>query len=139
MLGACRATPSASEDAEAIRAVIRAEAEAARAHDVERLESLWAKDGLVRDANHTPRDLTDDRIWLGRDAVISRYTSVVFYLPLDGAGPTDLEIAVHGDEAVVTATTHIGQEVSPRGERWTFVRRGDRWKIASITFNLEPP
>ncbi len=138
ILVACRATPSSADDAARLRQLIRAETNAVRAHDIEQLESLWIEEGTVRDANHTPDDQGDDRVWLGRDAVMTRYTSLLFYLPMEGSGPTDLDIAVHGNTAVVTATTRIGDEVSPRGEQWTFVRRDGRWQIASITFNLEP-
>ncbi len=34
---------------------------------------------------------------------------------------SDLEIAIDGDEAVVHATTHIGSEISPAGDRWELV------------------
>jgi len=134
----CTSTPSIAEDRAAIRALIAAEGWAACSRDADRLESLWAAEGVVRDANHTPDDPTDDRVWQGRDAVMSRYTSVIFNLTLEEIGPVDLVIDVRGDGAVVTGTTRIGAEVSPGGERWTFARRGREWQIVDITFNLEP-
>ncbi|MBL7200129.1 MAG: nuclear transport factor 2 family protein [Anaerolineae bacterium] len=134
---ACARRPSPAEDQAALHALIAAEGEAARTRDAERLESLWAVDALVRDANHTPDNPQDDRVWQGRDAILSRYTSVIFYLTLDEMGPVDLVIDVQGDAAVVTGTTRIGTELSPGGERWTFARREGGWQITGITFNLE--
>ena len=117
--------------------MIAAEGRAARERDADRLASLWADDSVVRDARHTPDDMSDDRVWEGRDAIMSRYTSEIFYLTLEDAGPMDLVFDVRGDAAVVTGTTRMGDEVSPGGERWTFARQRGGWVIAGITFNLE--
>jgi ketosteroid isomerase-like protein len=133
----CAATPSLEKDAQALKTLIAAEGEAARAHDAERLASLWAEDGVVRDARHTPGDPSDDGVWQGRDAIMSRYTSTIFYLTLEEMGPIDLAFDIRGDQAVVTGTTRIGDEVSPGGERWTFARQDGEWVIKGITFNLE--
>jgi ketosteroid isomerase-like protein len=137
MFCACASTRSADNDEEAIRAVIAAEGRAARERDADRLASLWAEDGVVRDARHTPDDMSDDQVWEGRDAIMSRYTSEIFYLTLEDAGPMDLVFDVRGDAAVVTGTTRMGDEVSPGGERWTFARQRGGWVITGITFNLE--
>jgi ketosteroid isomerase-like protein len=134
---ACTRASSEAEDHAAIRSLISEEGEAARTRDAERLESLWAVDGTVRDANHTPDDPLDDKVWQGRDAIMSRYTSVIFYLTLDQVGPIELSIDVQGDVAVVTGTTRIGAELSPGGERWTFARHKGEWQITGIAFNLE--
>ena len=37
----------------------------------------------------------------------------------------------------MTATTQIGDEVSPAGDLWTFVRTEDGWRIESLSYNLE--
>jgi ketosteroid isomerase-like protein len=129
--------PSAGQDEAALRALVAAEGQGARTRDVALLESIWAEDGVVRDASHTPHDPADDQVWQGRDAVMLRYETVIFILTLDEVGPLDLDVEVQGDMAVVTGTTRIGGERSPQGERWTFVRRGGEWRIAGITFNLE--
>jgi hypothetical protein len=39
---------------------------------------------------------------------------------------------------VVTATTRIGGEVAPAGDRWTLVRRDGCWLLQNLTYNLEP-
>ena len=35
------------------------------------------------------------------------------------------------------ATTQIGGEVSPAGDRWTVVRQGSCWLVENLTYNLE--
>jgi hypothetical protein len=55
------------------------------------------------------------------------------------AQPADLVINVRGDEAVVTGTTRIGDEVSPAGDRWRLVKIEGCWVIQELIFNLEPP
>jgi hypothetical protein len=129
---------SAASDREAILALMAAEAEAAIRDDAGRLLALWAADGLVRDANHTPDDPTDDHTWIGHDAILSRYLTIVFPLYLTRLACADVLLTVEGDEATATATTVIEGEVSPGGERWTFARIEGEWRITSITFNLEP-
>jgi ketosteroid isomerase-like protein len=133
----CAAKHSPDENVQSLTSLIAAEGEAARARDLERLASLWAEDGIVRDARHTPGDPSDDGMWQGWDAILSRYTSTIFNQSLADAGPVDLVFEVRGDAAVVTGTTRIGGELSPGGERWTFRRQGKGWVITGITFNLE--
>jgi hypothetical protein len=131
-------TAPPASDQEAILALMAAEAEAAVQDDAGRLLQLWAADGLIRDANHTPDDLADDHTWIGHDAILSRYLTIVFPLYLTQLARADVHLTVDGDAAAATATTLIEGEVSPGGERWTFVRLNGEWRIASIVFNLEP-
>lgn len=105
--------------------------------DVQGLLDIWADDGIIIDANHTPDNPTDDHVWRGLDAVLSYYTTVLFPLYLTEIGPVDTVLTVNGLEAVMTGTTMIGAEVSPGGERWTFAFRDGEWKITGLTFNLE--
>jgi len=131
-------TPPPASDREAILALMAAEAEAAVHDDAARLLELWAADGLIRDARHTPDDPTDDHTWIGHDAILSRYFTIVFPLYLTQLARADVILTVDGDTATATATTVIEGEVSPGGERWTFARVEGEWRIASIVFNLEP-
>jgi hypothetical protein len=127
-----------TSDREAILALMTAEAEAAVHDDAARLLELWVADGLVHDVNHTPDDPTDDHTWIGHDAILSRYLTIVFPLHLTRLARTDVHLTIDQDVATATATTVIEGEVSPGGEQWTFARVDGEWRIVSITFNLEP-
>ncbi|NOZ29293.1 MAG: DUF4440 domain-containing protein [Chloroflexi bacterium] len=131
-------TPVPASDEEAIRQLLDAEAEAVVAQDIDRLEEIWAEDGVVIDAKHTPDDPDDDARWQGWDAIRERYVVVVFPgAPQMVAHPL-IDIKITGDTAVVTTTTQIGAEVAEAGDRWTFAKRDGRWVITSLTYNLEP-
>lgn len=131
-------TPPSTSDREAILALMAAEVEAAVHDDATRLLELWAADGLIRDANHTPDDPTDDHTWVGRDAILSRYLTVVFPLYLTQLARTEVHLTIEGDTATATATTVIEGETSSGGEKWTFAHVNGKWRIKSITFDLEP-
>jgi len=84
--------PAASER-EAILALMASEAKAAVHDDASRLLELWAADGLIRDANHTPADPADDHTWIGHDAILSRYLTIVFPLPPSSRGKFHLAVS----------------------------------------------
>lgn len=126
------------DDRSAILDLLQREARGVVAQDLDALMALWAEDALVIDAAYTPDDPSDDLVWRGRDAIRDRYVHVVFPGGAQKAGPLDVRIEVQGDRATAWATTRIGDEVSPGGDRWTFVRRGGRWFLESLTYNLEP-
>ena len=90
-----------------------------------RLMALWADGGRVVDAKNTPTDESDDQLWIDKDAVRHRYVRTVFPGAPAAAVPADLQIEITGDNAIVAATTQIGGEVSPAGDRWELVRQGD--------------
>jgi len=131
-------TPVPASDEEAIQQLLLAEGEGVVKKDLDRLMDLWLLDGYVADANHTPDDAGDDLTWKGSYAVRDRYITLVFPGNPSSAAPSDLTIVIEGDRATVTATTRIGDEVSPAGDRWTFVCTPDGWRIESLTYNLEP-
>lgn len=132
-------TPTAvpASDEEAVLQLLAAEGEAVVMLDIERLMDIWADDGAVVDARHTPDDPSDDLTWRGRDAIYQRYVTVVFPGNPLTAGAIDAQVTISGDSAQALATTRIGSEVAPGGDRWTFARRGGRWLITSLTYNLE--
>lgn len=132
-----RSSPPATDAAQAIARLMDMHRQAALTDDVQGVLDIWADDGTITDANHTPDDPADDHIWRGFDAVLSYYTTVLFPLYLTEIGPVDTALTVNGLEAMMTGTTVIGTEVSPGGERWTFAFRDGKWKITGLTFNLE--
>jgi len=130
-------TPVPSTDEEAILQLLQAEAEGVVQGDIVRLMDLWAEEGVVTDARHTPDDASDDLIWQGRDAIRQRYVNLVFPGNPTVAGHPEAQLVIKGDLAVVTTTTAIGPERAVAGDRWTFIRRDGRWWIANLTYNLE--
>jgi hypothetical protein len=130
--------PDTAGDQEAITALLHAESAYVVRQDSEALMRLWAPDGRIADAKHTPGDPGDDQTWEGADAIRHRYLRRVFPGNPTVAQPADLAIALDGDRATVTGTTRIGNEVSPNGDRWQVVKIGGCWFIKELVFNLEP-
>ncbi len=148
MLAACRGGGTATAptptpigaglpDKKAIIAVLDAEAQGVAHQNVDLLMRLWAQDGMVRDARHTPDNPGDDAVWQGRDAIYQRYVHLVFPGNPTYVAHTDLQITLHGNHAVVTSTTRIGAEVAPAGDRWELVKRKGHWLLYRLTYNLE--
>lgn len=136
--GSCSLGIETAGDEDAIRSVLTAEGELVVAQDITRLMALWAADSHVTDAKNTPDDADDDQSWEGKDAIRHRYVRTVFPGAPAAAQPADLEISLDGDRATVRATTQIGSEVSPAGDRWELVKQENCWYIAGLTYNLEP-
>jgi hypothetical protein len=118
--------------------VLTAEGESVVSQDIDTLMRLWATDGQVSDAKNTPDNDADNQNWGGKDAIRHRYVRTVFPGAPASVRPSDLKIVIDNDQATVTATTHIGEEVSPAGDRWQLVRVDGCWLIQSLTYNLEP-
>lgn len=136
--GSCSlALAAGHSDDDAIRAVIEAEGRLVVRQEIDALMALWADDAYIANARHTPDDESDDQFWRGPDAIRHRYVRVVFPGAPAAALPPELTIERDGVRAVVTATTRIGSEVAPAGDRWVLIKRSGCWQIASLTFNLE--
>ncbi len=137
------ATPTATPvgwglpDEEAIRAVLNAEARGVQAQDIDLLMSLWSEEGEVRDARHTPTDPSDDIVWSGKTAIYQRYVHLVFPGNPSVVEHPDVDIHVEGNQAVVTSTTRIGQEVAPGGDRWELRKENGVWKLLRLVYNNE--
>jgi len=125
-------------DEDGIRALVLAEAEFVVAKDIDQLMLYWLPDGLVVDARHTPDSKDDDLLWKGQYAIRDRYITLVFPGNPQFAQPEILAVQIDGDWATITSTTHIGSEVSAAGDRWTFRKLPEGWRIESLTYNLEP-
>ncbi len=130
----------------AIKAAIYFEKQAALAGSVDDALRLWSVRGVVRDANYTPEDTSDDRVWVGINAIRRRYAEEFArhrYLSLQHS---DASIVIEGDSAYVvndlraTIRTPAGvqQVYLARGDRWTLVRKGDRWQIVELVVNRAP-
>lgn len=124
-------------DEEAIQQVLEAEGELVVSQEIDLLMQLWNEGASVVDAKHTEVDTADDQQWLDKDAIRHRYVRTVFPGAPAMAAPKDLAIVINGTEATVTATTQIGNEISPGGDRWQLSKHGDCWGIDRLTYNLE--
>jgi hypothetical protein len=131
-------TPQPASDEEAIRQLILSEGRGVVSQDIAGLMDLWAPDGVIADAKHTPDDSNDDARWSGRDAIRERYVVLVFPGNPLSAGALDVTLDIQGDKATAVSTTAIGNEVAPGGDRWTFQKKDGRWWITGLTYNLEP-
>ena len=131
--------PQAASAEESLRALLSAEGELLVAQDIDPLMQLWAETSRIIDAKNTRTSDNDDQVWDGKDAIRHRYVRTVFPGAPASAQPADLEIIVRDDQAEVLATTQIGSEVSPQGDRWTMVHIDGCWYLESLTYNLEPP
>jgi len=98
---------------------------------------LWNTGAVVVDAKHTADDSSDDQQWLDKDAIRHRYVRTVFPGAPALAAPKDLVITITGTEATVIATTQIGNEISPGGDRWQLSKQDNCWVIDRLTYNLE--
>ncbi len=124
-------------DKQMIEAVLAAEGDLVVKQDINQLMRLWAESSLVADAGNTPDQADDDQLWHNQDAIRNRYVRIVFPGAPSVATPTDLAIELKRDQATVTATTQIGSEISPAGDRWELVKVNGCWLIKSLTYNLE--
>jgi len=125
-------------DDDAIRAVVNAEGQFVVEQNIDALMALWADGSQIKNAKNSVEDESDDQVWNDVDAIRHRYVRTVFPGAPSEIQPADLEIEVNGDEAVVIATTRIGDEVSPSGDRWELQQQAGCWVIQSLAYNLEP-
>lgn len=124
-------------DEEAIRHVLNGEGMFVVSQDIEALMNLWASGSRISDAKNTPDNEADDQVWQDKDAIRHRYVRIVFPGAPSEVKPSNLEIALNGAEAVVMATTNIGEETSPYGDEWRLINENGCWLIESLTYNLE--
>jgi len=125
-------------DEAAIEAVLAAEGTFVVNQSIVQLMQLWAEGSFVADAGNTPNQTDDDQLWRNKDAIRNRYVRIVFPGAPTSATPADLVITLNGAQAIVSATTQIGSELSPAGDRWELIKQDGCWLIQSLTYNLEP-
>jgi hypothetical protein len=131
-------TPVPANDEEAIRQIIVAEGEGVVQQDIDRLQGMWATDGVVTDANHTPDNPSDDKTWKGWAAIRDRYVNIVFPSNPAYAEHPNIRATLTGDTATALADTKIGITNLKDNDKWTFRKIDGQWKITSLTFSLSP-
>ena len=124
-------------DEAAIRAVIAAEGQLVVTQQIDALMALWSDSAYIANAKNTPDRADDDQFWRAKDAIRHRYVRTVFPGAPAAVAPADLQIEIDGRRAEVSATTHIGSEIAPAGDRWVLIKNGNCWFLESLTYNLE--
>jgi len=131
-------TPVAANDEEGIKQLINAEGEAVVQQDIDRLQGMWASDGVVTDANRTPDNASDDKTWKGWQAIRDRYVNIVFPSNPGFAEHPNIRITVTGDTAAAVSDTKIGVTNVKDNDKWTFRKITGQWKLTSLTFGAAP-
>jgi ketosteroid isomerase-like protein len=131
-------TPTPATPEEAIRQLINAECEAVVQQDIDRLQEIWASDGVVTDANHTPDNASDDVTWKGWDAIRDRYVNIVFPSNPTFCEHPDAQVTIGGDTATAVTGVRIGVTNARNSNKWAFRKASDAWKITALTYNLDP-
>lgn len=131
-------TPVPASDEEAIRQLINAECEAVVQQDVDRLQAMWATNGVVMDANHTKDNTGDDVTWKNWDALRDRYVNIIFPSNPTFCEHPNVQVTINGSNATATSSVKIGTTNCDNCNLWAFTKSGDGWKIASLTYNLNP-
>ncbi len=131
-------TPVPANDEEALRQLIFAEGEAVVQQDIDRLQGIWASDGVVTDANRTPDNPSDDKTWKGWAALRDRYVNIVFPSNPAFAEHPNIRVNIAGDTATAVSDTKIGITTAKENDKWTFRKIDGKWKITSLTFGLAP-
>lgn len=132
------ATPVPASDEEAIRQLINAECEAVVQQDVDRLQGMWAPNGVVIDANHTKDNTGDDVTWKNWDALRDRYVNLVFPSNPTFCEHPNIQVVINGNQATATNSLKIGTTNCENCNAWVFNKGSDGWRIVSLTYNLNP-
>ncbi|MBI1820963.1 MAG: glycosyltransferase [Nitrospirae bacterium] len=129
-----------------IKTQILMEEEAALNSNVPYALSLWSHEGIIRDENFTPNDQSDDRVWNGFDAIQKRY--IEEYRQRKYLNLVHHNIFIRIEENIATIVNDLSaviqtkeglQEVElSRGDQWILKKKGEEWKIVSLTVNRTP-
>jgi hypothetical protein len=131
-------TPVPASDEEAIRQLVNAECEAVVQQDVDRLQSMWAANGVVTDANHSASNSGDDVTWKGWDALRDRYVNLIFPSNPTFCEHPDIQVQISAPNATASSSVKIGVTNCQNCNQWTFTKGNDGWRITALTYNLNP-
>lgn len=129
-----------------IRAKVFSEENAALSKDIDAAVALWSRDGVIRDVNYTLHDESDDRVWRGLDQIRARYEEEFGLRTYVNLSHQNLSMFIEEEKASVvndlSATIQSAGKKQKvflsKGDRWTFRKEGDEWKISSLTVNRTP-
>lgn len=129
-----------------IKSRIFLEEHSALTKNIDEVLSLWDPNGVLRDANFTPNDPSDDRVWRGLAQIRQRYQeeySQRDYISLKHKG---IATILEKDRAVVVNDLSADfimdgkeQKVYLAGDdEWELHLIDGQWKIVSLTVNRTP-
>lgn len=130
-------TPVPATTEEAVRQLINAECEAVVQQDIDRLQGMWDKDGVLTDANFSPDTKSDDVTWNGWAAIRDRYVNTVFPSNPTFCEHPNIKVTPSGDNAAATSDVKIGITTCSDCNAWAFRKVGNDWKITALIFNLK--
>ena len=129
-----------------VKAHIFMEEESALTKNIDQALSLWAPDGVLRDANYTPNDPSDDRSWRGLDEIRQRYRQEYALRSYISLHHTDIATVFEENRAVIV--NDLSAEIVmdgkrqrvflSKGDRWVFRLIDGEWKIVELTVNRAP-
>jgi hypothetical protein len=139
------------EDPNNIVQIVNREAEFARTKNLEAVVELFTEDAVIRDSGYSYnyRNFRSVRQWHGREQIRQRYEELNKNVEFETLNHVDVFVVFdpYGGMASATSSTQGtfrrgNQEVKPittfDGDRWTFVRIDNKWKIKSFTFHRPP-
>ena len=129
-----------------IKSRIFLEEHAALTKDIDEELRLWDVNGVIRDANYTPNDQSDDRVWRGLKQIRQRYEeefSKRDYLMLKHREiatilEDDTAVVVNDLSAKLIMNGKTQKIFLSRGDKWEFRLIDGEWKIVSLTVNRTP-
>jgi len=129
-----------------VKAILYLEGRAAIEGDVDAAVRLWSQSGVIRDANYTVADTSDDRTWSGLDAIRQRYHDEFQERRYLRLAHTDASVFFEGDRATVVndlraeilTSRGLQRVFLSRGDRWTFQKEPGGWRIVELVVNRAP-
>jgi cellulose synthase/poly-beta-1,6-N-acetylglucosamine synthase-like glycosyltransferase len=129
-----------------VKSRIFLEEHSALTKDIDQVLKLWDPNGVLRDANFTPNDQSDDKVWRGLAQIRQRYQEEYRQRDYIRLKHKDIATILEKDSAVVVndlAADFImdgkEQKVYLSGDdRWDLRLINGQWKIVSLTVNLTP-
>jgi len=129
-----------------VKAQIFMEEDSALTKNIDQALSLWASNGVLRDANYTPNDPSDDHVWRGLDEIRQRYRQEYALRSYVTLHHKDIATVFEKNEAVIV--NDLSAEILmdgkrqkvflSKGDRWVFRLIDGEWKIVELTVNRTP-
>lgn len=126
-----------------LKAKIFVEEDAAVSKDIDVMLENWDVNGIVRDANYTLNDISDDRVWQGIKQIRLRYEAEFSMRNYHRLEHRNISVKTEHNNAVIINDLFAEIESNGKrqqvyiqqGDRWELERINGKWKIIRLTFN----